>query len=97
MNVRFLAPAQKELDEAVEYYESQLPGLGIQFLSEIREAVENVKRFPHAWHRFSENTRRYRTKRFPYGIIYQFLDHEILIVAIAHLHREPGYWCDRAK
>jgi hypothetical protein len=27
--------------------------------------------------------------------VYQILDSELLVIAIAHLHREPGYWRDR--
>jgi len=42
-----------------------------------------------------KNTRRCRTKRFPYGLIYRCKGDEILIVAVAHLHRRPGYWHDR--
>ena len=33
--------------------------------------------------------------RTPYGIIYQARENYILIVAVAHLHRKPGYWKDR--
>jgi plasmid stabilization system protein ParE len=43
----------------------------------------------------SQNTRRCRTHRFPYGIIYQAKRDEILIVAVAHLHREPDNWLER--
>jgi hypothetical protein len=33
--------------------------------------------------------------RFPYGIAYTQSAGEILIVAVAHLARRPGYWIDR--
>jgi hypothetical protein len=32
------------------------------------------------------------TQRFPYGIIYEATETEILILAIAHMHRRPDYW-----
>jgi plasmid stabilization system protein ParE len=90
MNVRFLDIAQRELDEAVEYYNAESPGLGEQFLLEVLRTLERIKQYPEAWHPFTQNTRR-----FPYGVVYQILASELLIVAIAHLHREPGYWQDR--
>lgn len=34
MKVRFVSPANIELDEAVRYYDHQLPGLGFRFYQE---------------------------------------------------------------
>jgi hypothetical protein len=36
-------------------------------------------------------------QRFPYGIIYEPSEVEIVIIAVAHLHREPEYWRSRAQ
>lgn len=36
--------------------------------------------------------RRCQMRRFPYGIIYEPAASEIIIIAVAHLHREPEYW-----
>jgi toxin ParE2 len=97
MQIRFLDIAQIEFDEAVEYYNSESAGLGDSFLVEVLNAVERIKHFPKAWHPFSSNTRRCQLHHFPYGVIYQISDAEILIVAIAHLHRKPDYWKERIK
>jgi hypothetical protein len=48
MTFRFLAPALVEILEAVEFYNSQVPGLGIDFLDELDEAVNIILRFPTA-------------------------------------------------
>jgi plasmid stabilization system protein ParE len=95
MEIRFLAVAQQEFDEAVEYYNAESPGLGDQFLLDALDALERVRQFPRAWHPYTENSRRCQTRRFPYGIVYQVLESEILVVAVAHMHRKPGYWLDR--
>ena len=95
MEIRLLEVAQQELDEAVEYYNLEAPGLGDQFLLEVLAAFERVRKFQKAWHPYTENTRRCRTHRFPYGVIYQILESEILIVAVANLHKRPEYWRDR--
>ena len=92
MNVRFLKAAQQELDSAVEYYNTESPGLGDEFLVEFLETLDRIKQHPEAWHSFTKDTRRCRTRRFPYGVIYQALEQEILIIAVAHLHRRPDYW-----
>lgn len=95
MTVRFLKIAQIELDEAIEYYNSELPGLGDEFLLEVLNAIDRIQEYPEAWQIFTKNSRRCLVRRFPYGILYQVLESEILVAAIAHLHRNPDYWLDR--
>ena len=95
MQIEFLELAQKELDDAFEYYESQQTNLGYHFLSEVQNALGLIKTYPHAWSKFSKNTRRCLLKRFPYGIIYQKRDTTILVIAIANLHKKPNYWAKR--
>jgi hypothetical protein len=90
MAIRFLEIAQSEFDETVEYYNSESPGLGDSFLLEVLNAIEQIKLFPNAWHPFSDVTRRCQLRRFPYGLIYQIVDTDILIVAVANLHRKPA-------
>ena len=41
--------------------------------------------------------RRCRLSRFPYGLIYAVEGANMLVLAVAHLHRDPGYWRDRVK
>lgn len=97
MKVKFLDAAQLELDETVEFYNREFPGLGNQFLQEVLGAIERIARFPDAWHPLSERTRRCQTRRFPYGLIYTKMDDEILILSVSNLHREPGHWKDRLR
>lgn len=95
MKINFLEIAQKELDDAVDYYNYESPGLGDVFLTEVLKTLERIAEFPEAWHPCSKRTRRAQTRRFPYGVIYQVRELEILIVAVANLHREPDYWVNR--
>lgn len=95
MTLRFLDAAQADLREAFAFYEGQRPGLGTEFTAQVRSAVERIQSFPEAWHPLSANTRRCRTQKFPFGVIYQVRPDEILVIAVAHLHREPVRWGDR--
>ena len=97
MQICLLDVAQNELDEAVVYHNAQSPGLGDQFLIEVLAAFDRIRKFPKAWHPYTNTSLRCQTQRFPYSIVYQTLETEILIVAIAHMHRKPGYWSDRIK
>lgn len=95
MKIRFLEIAEIELDEVVKFYNHESPGLGDEFLTEVLHALDRIAHFPVAWPPCSKRTRRYRTRRFPYGVIYRQSSDKILIVAVAHLHRKPDYWQDR--
>ena len=97
MNIRFLAPARKDLRDAIKYFEGQRSGLGAIFRDEVYAAVERIEKHPKAWRELSPNTRRHRIQKFSYGVIYAIEAGEILIVAIAHSHREPDYWRGRTK
>jgi hypothetical protein len=70
MKFRLLPPAKNELREAARYYENCVPGLGRDFLREVRETISRIIRWPQAWHPLDSEIRRCRTHRFPYGIIY---------------------------
>ena len=95
MKVRFLSPASIELDEAVRYYNHQLPGLGFRFFQEVNAAIDRIKLFPDAWTKIGEQTRRCLLKGFPYVLLYVADGDEILITALAHLHRNPEHYRDR--
>ena len=95
MKVRFLGPAQQELDETISYYNAELAGLGEVFLLEVLSALERIRQYPKAWHPLTENTRRCRLKRVPYGLIYEADPAQVHIIAVANLHRRPDFWRDR--
>ena len=97
MTIRFLEIAEIELDQAIHWYGTQAPGLGEAFLIEVLSVADRITRFPDAWHLIGENIRRCRLNRFPYGLIYAVDNEDILVLAVAHLHRRPEYWRDRLK
>ena len=97
MTVRFLEIAEIELDQAVRWYAAQAPGLGDAFLIEVLSAADRIVRFPKAWHSLGEGIRRCRLSRFPYGLIYTIDNDDILVLAVAHLHRRPDYWRHRLQ
>ena len=95
MNFRLVAPAAAELDEAVAWYAAQAPGLERRFIDEMRSARKRIAERPHAWHPLGAGVRRFRLARFPYGLIYVVEAGEIVVLAVAHLHRKPNYWRSR--
>jgi len=97
MKVRFLSPARQELDDAVTWYDQQAEGLGKEFLDELDRVIRRVVTYPFSAMEIEPGLRRGLLARFPYGLIFGQDGDTIVIVAVAHLHREPRYWADRLK
>ena len=95
MNCEFLPEARTEFEQAVAYYDQCGLGLGNEFTDEVEAAIRRVLHQPEAWTLYHHGTRRCLTRRFPYSIVYQIRPNLILVVAVAHLRREPGYWAAR--
>jgi len=95
VKIRFLKPAQLEVDNAVAWYDSQSPRLGIQFLDDLDRTVRRIVVYPLSCPEIEPNLRRCLLSRFPYGLIYGIDADTIIVVAVSHLHREPRYWINR--
>ena len=54
MKIRFISPVNNELDEAVRYYDHQLPGLGFRFFQEVAAAIDRIILMPDAWLKIGE-------------------------------------------
>jgi len=95
VKLRFLILAQRELDDAVAWYNEQAAGLGQEFLDELDRVVRRAVTFPMSCPEIEPGVRRCLLARFPYGLIYGVDRKTIVVVAVAHLHREPRYWVGR--
>ena len=93
--VEFHPQATEELDAAVKFLETRLPGLGIDLRKEVEIAVGKIQSAPALWKPYSKRTRRFLVRRFPYLVIYRELSDTIFVVAVADGRRRPGYWHDR--
>ena len=94
---RFLDPAEKEMTEASLFYQAATSGLGDDFLDDVQRAVDNLCEHPSLGGAVAPDLRRMLLHRFPFSIIYSVEVDVILVVAIAHHSRRPGYWQDRVN
>ena len=95
--VRASEPASDELTEAVRWYETRRVGLGGEFFDAIAAALTLIETSPEIGKTISSDgqTRRVVVARFPYQVVYRLRPTEIVIVAMAHVKRRPGYWKNR--
>jgi hypothetical protein len=94
-DIFFSSFSKKELIDTISYFEGCRKGLGFEFAKEIFSTIQRIIYFPAAWSGFSKKTRRCLVNRFPFGIIYQFVDNKLIIVAVMQVNRKPGYWKKR--
>ena len=96
MRVSFNELAERELNEAAQYYELEQPGLGVAFLAEVHRCTEAILEHPLAGAIVLNAIRRRLCQRFPYGLLYAVVDDEVRILAVMNLRRRPGYWVGRS-
>jgi len=95
VRVRLLQPARDELLGIVTFYEREAAGLGAEFLQDVDHALETIASSPEVGTPFEAGTRRLLLRRFPYGVVYLFEKDSLLLIAVAHQRRKPGYWKTR--
>jgi len=94
---KFVAAARREFLIEVDYYNNEGPGLGARFTAAVEEATARAVAFPLAGSPYAEGTRRVLLKDFPFSIVYRPTTEGIIVFALAHQSRLPGYWQARIE
>lgn len=95
MKIEIHELAAKEFDEAVEWYDIQSDGLGKRFKSEVLKQIKKVQKNPSWFLKEEENIHKAYIPKFPYKVLFTFDKDNIIVWAIAHMHRKPWYWQSR--
>lgn len=92
MRHEFHPDAYAEYEEAARYYAQRGTELAERFIAAVEDAVARIGESPTRWRTIDEDIRRCLTHIFPYGVLYTIESDFILIVAVMHCGRKPGYW-----
>ena len=95
MTVEFHPAARQELRSARAWYEERSPLSALGFAQEIDRAVQQIAGAPARYPPAEHGTRRFLLWRFPFTLFYRAGDTGVVVVAVAHQKRRPGYWSDR--
>jgi plasmid stabilization system protein ParE len=87
--------AERELHEAVDFFEAARPYYGTLFFEAYDQAIERLLRFPRAGRVIRGSLRRRVIPKWKYSIVYSIEPYGIYVVAVAHQSRRPGYWRNR--
>lgn len=88
--------AEQDIREAYSWYETQMSGLGANFLLRIDAALSSVQRNPRQYPLIHQEVRRCLVRRFPYGILFLEEDKRVIVLAVFHAKRDPRSWQERS-
>jgi toxin ParE1/3/4 len=101
VKVIYTPEARAEFDAAADWYGSRSIKAGDEFITEI-EAIEariseSPAQFP-VWEIDPNFRKAVLPETFPFFVYFEEVDPgTILIMAVSHGHREPGYWLRRVR
>lgn len=95
MRIELHPAAERELIDSAAYYERKISGLGADFLSEFRQALDLFEKNPEIGVVMEAPYRRVVLNRFTFSVVYRLKGLTLRIVAVAHQRRMPGYWKGR--
>ncbi|HWD92850.1 MAG TPA: type II toxin-antitoxin system RelE/ParE family toxin [Verrucomicrobiae bacterium] len=97
MNPAFHPEAIREFEEAAKFYRARGRNLAIRFSREIQKTIARLVAHPDRWRILEHDIHRCLVNVFPYSVLYTIEPDYVLIVAIMHNKRQPGYWRSRLK
>src|SRR5260370_36417503 len=90
--------ALREYDAAWRWYAQRSSWAAQRFQDEVEHSLQKIAATPDRWPMFHNRFRGLRVRRFPYVLYYHILDADhLLIMAVAHASRRPGYWLRRSR
>jgi plasmid stabilization system protein ParE len=95
VRITFNELAERELNDAVQYYEHEQLGLGVAFITEVSRCTEALVEYPESGSIVLGTIRRRLCQRFPYGLLYSVAGNDLRILAVMNLQRRPWYWVGR--
>lgn len=76
--------AAADIEDTYQWYESQQPGLGEEFLAALSATHDRIVEHPEGYPIVHRNTRRALIpRRFPYGLFYRIVGDTIIIIGCA--------------
>lgn len=88
--------AEREIQEAFDWYEERNEGLGLEFLRAADACLSTVQRNPAACPIVHEQVRRALLRKFPYALFYVVQEDTIVVLACFHAKRSPADWQRRS-
>lgn len=97
MRVELHPEALAEYEKAAHYYAKQQEGLDLRFIQRVEESIRAIGSTPFHSPKVDEDVRRHLVRGFPFAVFFTIEPDFILVLAVAHCSRSPGYWKRRRR
>jgi plasmid stabilization system protein ParE len=84
--------ADLDVEATFDWYEGEEPGLGSEFLDELRVTYQRIMDHPLGYQDLRSGIRRALTRRFPHAIYFSIEGETVVIVAVLSTARDPAEW-----
>ena len=82
--------AEEQIDQAYCWYEDQRVNLGDEFLGELQDYFDTIQKSPSIFSKPDNNYHQAFLKRFPYVIVYDIYEKEVIVYTVYHTSRNPN-------
>ena len=96
MQVDFHPEATSELAASAAWYGEHSSKAAREFLVAVDVAIISIAADPKRFVHVDDRHQACSVIKFPFQIVYRVLDDRIVVIAVAHAKRRPGYWRERA-
>lgn len=93
--IRYHPLFDSDVREAAGWYDRRSPGLGDAFVDLVRQCVADILADPERFALSPSGCRYVRLPRFPYVVLFDFADNELLILGVLHTARSIEKWRER--
>lgn len=94
--VEFHRLAQKDYEDGFDWYAARSAATAQRFKKAVDVAYRRIVDGPLSLPVLSGNYRWARVTRFPYMLVFRLRElDDVVVVAVAHTSRRPGYWRHR--
>ena len=81
-----------DVEAAFAWYENERPGLGLEFLDELRATYNRIADGPLKYQDLRSGIRRALLKRFPYAVYFAVEGDVVVVIAVLRASRDPAEW-----
>lgn len=96
-SLTFHPDAEQEYLTSLEWYRERSLTAALNFEEEFQRAITQIEEAPERWPRYFRVCKRFVLHQYPFSIVYRAFPSRVVVLAVAHGHRRPGYWKNRLE